>query len=150
MLLVRLLDFSPMGAGRRERGPSMVCLYVRARAIRDSAPMLVIVENVPRFPVVLLLSLLGDLYPVDWFIFGAEDLGAPARRRRLHVVMTLRGKLMLARPLTDLVGVIKRIYPVTCAWESLFCLDGVDDRFSKPVAKRAKRYLQKFRDRAGA
>ena len=129
-----------MGAGRRERGPSMACLYVWARAIRDSAPMLVIVENVPRFPVALLVSLFGDLYSIDWVVLDAKDLGAPARRRRLYVVMTLRGKLMLNRPLVELIDVIKRIYPVTRAWEGLFCLDGADDCFSKPVAKRAKRY----------
>ena len=57
--------------------------------------------------------------------------------------------LQLAQPLTDLVGVIKRIYPVTRTWEILFSLDGVGDCFSKPVAKRAERYLQAFRDRAG-
>ena len=112
-----------------------------ARAIRDSAPMLVIVENVPRFPIALLLLLFGDLYSVDWVILDAKDLGAPARRRRLYdVVMTLRGKLMIKRPLTELVNVIKRIYTVTRAWEGLFCLDGADDCFSKPVARRAKRY----------
>ena len=111
------VDFSPMGAGRRERGPSMACLYVWARGIRDNAPMLVLVENVPRFPVALLLSLFGDLYSVDWVILDAKDIGAPARRRRFYVVMTLRGKLRLTRPLADLVGVIKRVFPVACAWE---------------------------------
>ena len=75
---------------------------------------------------------------------------APARRRRLYVVMTLRGKVRLARPLIDLVGVIKRIYPTGRTWEDLFCLDGVDDCFSASVAKRAKRYLQKFNEKAGA
>ena len=64
--------------------------------------------------------------------------------------MTLRGKLRLIRPLADLVGVIHRVYPVARAWESLFCLNGADDCFSKPVAKRAKRYLQKFRESDGA
>ena len=78
-----------MGAGRRERGPSTACLYVWARAVRDSVPMLVIVENVPRFPVALLLSLFGDLYAIDWVILDAKDMGAPACRRRLYVVMTL-------------------------------------------------------------
>ena len=128
----------------------MACLYVWARAIRDNTPMLVIVENVPRFPVALLMSLFGDLYAVDWVILDAKDIGAPARRRRLYVVMTLRGKLRLTRPLADLVAVIKRVYPVSRAWECLFCLSDADDCFSKPVAKRAKRYLLKFRDRDGA
>ena len=105
-----------MGAGRRELGPSMACLYVWARAVRDSAPMLVIVENVPRVPVALLVSFFGDLYSIDWVILDAKDLGAPARRRRLYVVMTLRGKLMLNRPLIELVNVIKRIYSVTRAF----------------------------------
>ena len=80
--------------------------------------MLVIVENVPRFPVALLLSLFGDLYVVDWIILDAKDLGAPARRRRLYVVMTLRGKLRLVRPLPDLAADIQRIYPATRTWES--------------------------------
>ena len=128
----------------------MVCLYVWARGIRDSVPMLVIVENVPRFPVALLVSLFGDLYSLDWVILDAKDIGAPARRRRLYVVMTLRGKLKLTRPLADLVGIIKRTFTVARTWESLFCLDGIDDCFSKTVAKRAKGYLRKFRDRDGA
>ena len=121
------VDVFPRGAGRPEQGPSMACLYVWAGAIRDSSPMLVIVENVPRFPVALLVSLFGDLYAIDWVILDAKDIGAPARRRRLYVVVTLRGKLRLTRPLADLVDVIKRIYPVTRTWESLFCLGGDDD-----------------------
>ena len=87
---------------------------------------------------------------VDWIILDAKDLGAPALRRRLYVVMTLRGKLRLVCPLADLADVIKRIYPTTGTWESLFSPDGFDDCFSKPVAKRARRYLQKFCDRDGA
>ena len=71
----------------------MACLYVWSRAVRENAPMLLIVENVPRFPVALVKSLFGDLYAIDWIILDAMDLGAPARRRRLYAVMTLRGKL---------------------------------------------------------
>ena len=37
--------FSPMGAGRREEGASMLCLYVWARALREQALMLVIIEK---------------------------------------------------------------------------------------------------------
>ena len=39
------VDLSPMGAGRREGGPSILCLYVWARALREQAPMLAIIES---------------------------------------------------------------------------------------------------------
>ena len=48
------IDFSPMGARRREDGPSMMCLYIWARVLIESRPLVVIIENVPRFPVALL------------------------------------------------------------------------------------------------
>ena len=89
----------------------MLCLYVWAWALREQAPMLVIVENVPRFPMTLLDSLFSDMYALDHVIIDAKDFGAPARRRRLYVVMTLRGKLCLSRPLADLVGFLRTALP---------------------------------------
>ena len=58
------VDVSPMGAGRREAGQSMLVLFVWARAVREAGPMLIVVENVPRFPVNLLDSLFGDMYRI--------------------------------------------------------------------------------------
>ena len=109
-----------VGAGRRERGRSMACLYVWARAVRECAPMFVIVENVPRFPVSLLRSLFEDRYNIDWIIFDAVDLGAPARRRRLYVVVTLREKLARGRPLSELMGVVQLAFPAKRSWEDFF------------------------------
>ena len=143
------VDFSPMGAGRRESGPSMFCFYVWARALREQGPMLVIIENVPRFPIALLLSLFGDIYHIEHVIINATDFGSPARRRRLYAVMTLRGKLCLTRPLASLIAALRVAPPDTLSWESLFCLEGADDGFSIPVAKRARQYIRVFGDRLG-
>ena len=91
--------------------------------------MLVIVENVPRFPVALLQSLFEDLYTLDHIVLDAQDLGSPARRRRLYVVMTLRGKLQLSRPLAEISRWLCDVLPEKRSWEILFCLGGADDGF---------------------
>ena len=78
-LLVLLVVFSPMGAQRREQGPSMLCLYVWARALREAALFLAIIEDVPRFPISLLESLFGDMSAIAWAMLDALDFGAPAR-----------------------------------------------------------------------
>ena len=107
--------------------------------------MLLIAENVPRFPVALLQSLFGDLYCVDHNILDAKDFGSAARRRRLYVVMTLRGKLMLSRPLSEISRWLQYFLPERRSWELLFCLDGIDDGFSKAVRKRSQEYLRVLR-----
>ena len=68
----------------------MACLFTWARALRESAPLVVIAENVPRFPVSLLESLFDDMYDVECVVFDAKDAGSPGRRRRLYAVMCLR------------------------------------------------------------
>ena len=40
------VDFSAMGAGRREKGPTMACFLVWARALLHACPMVIIFENV--------------------------------------------------------------------------------------------------------
>ena len=73
--------------------------------------MLVIFENVPRFPIALLISFLGDLYLVDHIIINAKDFVSPARRRRLYVVMNIRGKLCLSQTLANLVATLRTALP---------------------------------------
>ena len=111
--------------------------------------MLVIIENVPSFPLALLESVFGDMYSLDSLIFDATDFGSPARRRRLYVVMTLRGKLVLGRPLSELMGVLRSIFVARRSWGDLFCLDGADDCFTAAVARRAAGYMRRFGDRNG-
>ena len=79
------VDFSPMGANRRQDGPSMQCFLIWAGAIHDHRPALVIVEHVPRFLVSLLRAVLGDIYDIDCIVLEAASLGSPARRVRFDV-----------------------------------------------------------------
>ena len=127
----------------------MLCHYVWARGLRKQALMLVITENVPRFPIALLKSFFEDLYSIDHIIIDAKDFGSPCRRRRLYVVMTLRGRLCLSQPLAGLVTTLRTALPDKRSWELLFCMSGADDGFSLAVRKRARDYLRVFCDRDG-
>ena len=91
------VDFSPMGAQKREGGPSMRCFFVWARALREQRPYLNIIESVPRFPLSLVLSLFDDLHTVEHCVLEAADTGAPVRRRRLYCVLTLMRVARLSR-----------------------------------------------------
>lgn len=128
----------------------MICLHVWARALRESIPIVVIVENVLRFRVALLRSLFEDLHAIDFIILDAKDCGSPAQRRRLYAVMTLWGKLILSRPLAEVSRFLREVLPERRSWELLFCLDGADDGFSTAVRKRAHEYSRVFCDRASA
>ena len=112
-------------------------------------PLLAIIENVPRFPLGLLSSHLGDLYDVDHTIIDAECLGSPARRKRLYAVLTLRGKTILTKPLEDFSRMVKETFRARLSWDVLFCLDGADDGFSMPVQKRAREYMRVFKNQEG-
>ena len=79
------IDFSPMGIGRKECGPSMPCFLTWARGLREQRPIVAIVENVARFPISLLGSVFGDMYAVDSVLPEAKDFGMAAKRRRLYI-----------------------------------------------------------------
>ena len=49
-----------------------------ARCLRDSRPVMVIVENAPRFPVALLEATFGDLYDVQDVVLDASLMEAGA------------------------------------------------------------------------
>ena len=112
--------------------------------MRLQRPVVLILENVARFPVKLVESLLGDLYAVEWIHLEAADFGAPCKRKRLYCVLTLRRVARLARPLLDLLEVVQHLFPERRSWDSLFCLEGVDDGMSIPVRRRAEGHSKHF------
>ena len=81
--------------------------------------MLVVVENVPRFPPTLLNTVFGDMYDMQWIILDATRFGSPGRRRRLYVVLALRGKLQLNRGLDELSNTIDELFTERRSWEAL-------------------------------
>ena len=89
------------------------------------------------------------MYLLDHVIIDAKDFESPARRRRLYVVMTLRGKLCLSQLLAILVTTLRTALPDKFSWGSLCCLEGADDGFSVPFANRAREYLRHFGDGQG-
>ena len=52
------VDFSAMGLQRRDRGPTMLVFMMWVMGLREQLPMVVLFENVFRFPLNLLESLL--------------------------------------------------------------------------------------------
>ena len=127
----------------------MACLLVWAYGVRLQRPIVLIVENVTRFPVKLLVSLLGDLYALEWVHLEAADFGAACRRKRLYCVLTLRRVAHLSRPLSELLDSLRGLFTERRSWESLFCLDRVDDGMSKPVLDRAAGYAKLFSGASG-
>ena len=81
-------------------------------------------KNAPRFPIAFLVSLFGDMYSIDHIIIDDKDFESPARRRRLYVVMTLRGKLCLSQPLANLVTILRSALPSKRSWDLLFFSGG--------------------------
>ena len=77
------VDYSSMGRQQREQGPTRVIVLLWTRAIRDQRPLVVLFENVTRFPVGLLRSLLGDFYELSYAILDSVCTGGPGHRRRL-------------------------------------------------------------------
>ena len=59
-----------------------------------------------QFKVELLRLLVGYLYDIDALILCASWFGWPVRRRRLYVVMTLKGAVRLRRPLQELMSTL--------------------------------------------
>jgi len=62
-----------------------------ARIIRETAPILVFLENVPGLVTTGYFgTVLGDLadagYNAEWMVLGADDCGAPHRRKRLWIL----------------------------------------------------------------
>jgi DNA (cytosine-5)-methyltransferase 1 len=61
-----------------------------ARIIRQVEPAYVFVENSPALTVRGLDTVLGDLaalgYDAEWDVFGADNIGAPHRRKRIWIV----------------------------------------------------------------
>ena len=87
-------------------GPTMVLFVLGVRGIRDNWSLIVVFENVPRFPITLLESMFGDLYDIDDSVIGASRLGGPCERKRLYCILSLRRHIVISRPLSDLLDYI--------------------------------------------
>ena len=77
-------------------GPwTRILFIVWAPGVRLHRPLIVVFENVARFPLAFLKSLFEDLYEMSHTYLEAADFGSPSRRLRLYAVLTLRGYMSL-------------------------------------------------------
>ena len=91
---------------RREQGPTRILFVVWAQSVRLQRPVVVVFENVARFPISLLEALFDDIYSITSAYLEATDFGSPCSRRRLYAVMCLRRHVTLSRSLADMKCVL--------------------------------------------
>ena len=135
------IDYSSMGRQRRENGPTAIVFLLWTRAVRDQHPLVVVFENVVRFPITMLQLLLGDLYHIDHVVLDAIMTGGPCRRRRLYCVLTLRGSVHLTRPLADLVKILDSCRGVALTGKDL----AIQSQRGNQLSPSARRYLWDYK-----
>lgn len=107
-VLVGCAPCQPFSAHTRRTAPAEDCELVDefARLVREGIPDLVSMENVPGLAkhdsFHDLLRLLNDLeYEVDFDVLNFHQHGVPQRRRRLIMVASRRGPVLLPEPSGD-------------------------------------------------
>ena len=138
------VEFSPMGLQLRERGPTRGLLVVWAKSIREQRPIIVVFENVSKYPVALLVSLFGDIYDISDAVIDACELGAPSRRLRLYCVMCLKRHMRLQRPLCDLVDVLGLVKGDRLSAQDLLFSHGPAVHLSPSASSYKKCYVKTF------
>jgi len=94
-------DISTAGKGAGIGGERSGLWREFARIIREVRPRYVFVENSPALVTRGLGVVLGDLaalgYDAEWGVLGADDVGAPHRRKRIWIVADAEGQQDLGR-----------------------------------------------------
>ena len=86
-------DWSSFGKKQGLLGPTAPVMITWALLIRRHQPALVIQENVPSFPIAILLDLLNGLYRVETLILDPRRLGWPVARKRQYALFTSQSRL---------------------------------------------------------
>ena len=83
-------DISVAGKGVGINGPKSGLWHEMARIVREVRPQFVFVENSPALTGRGLGVVLGDLakagYDAEWCVLGADDVGAPHKRKRIWIL----------------------------------------------------------------
>jgi len=94
-------DISAAGRGAGIEGERSGLWGEFARVVREVAPRFVFVENSPMLTSRGLGRVLGDLaamgYDAEWCVLGADDAGAPHRRKRIWILAHLADSAKLQR-----------------------------------------------------
>ena len=141
-------DFSAMGVGRGINGATMLPFLTWTKMLRTSRPLGIIFENVTRFPLLLLHSLLGDLYEIHQTVLDPTSFGWSIRRKRRYCLLTLRRATQLTRPISDLLGVLG-LDSDPWSGDSLFWQHGEPEALAGSYARNAAGYVQKYGDMHG-
>ena len=90
-------DISPAGKGAGIDGDRSGLWREMVRIIREVGPGRVFVENSPMLVQRGLAVVLGDLaqlgFDARWGVLGADDCGAPHRRKRIWILANATGKM---------------------------------------------------------
>jgi len=113
-------DWSLIGKQQGCLGPTMPVLITWALLIRRHKPLLLLQENVPQFPLALLLDLLHQEYKVDSLLLDPRRLGWPVARARRYAIFSRTNLPGHPLSLTALLPLLDATYQVGDA--SLFAV----------------------------
>ena len=86
------VDYSPAGNQLGIYGMTLPVLLALLKWHRSRKTKLVFLENVPEFPVEILILLMTDLYDVRYFYMKPADAGCEhLSRMRVFIILMLRG-----------------------------------------------------------
>ena len=86
------VDYSPAGNQAGVHGPTFPIILALLKWHRERKTKLVFLENVPEFPIEVVLSLMIDLYEIRHFYMQPADAGCEyLSRMRVFIILMLRG-----------------------------------------------------------
>lgn len=101
-------DISAAGKGAGIEGERSGLWGEMARVVREVRPRLVFVENSPMLTSRGLHRVLGDLaemgYDARWCVLGADDAGAPHKRRRIWILAYTNKERLQGRQSSEVQG----------------------------------------------
>ncbi len=114
-------DFSSLGAMLAKNGPTISFFLVWTQMRYELMEELILLENVPNFPLELLRQLFSFAYDIHSIVLCATQFGKSMRRRRRYTLLVRRAVVELTRPLSATVELFGRERAPSHTWHDFLC-----------------------------
>lgn len=123
------VDWSTLGSKYKWLGDSAITFIFWLREVLRTKNHIVVIENVEHFDCQIVTELVKQSYTVDAFQMDPREFGMPVSRRRLYLVLLLKGTISWLPEVKDNpVGVFKKLFgrPLRLDGSVFYC---APDRF---------------------
>lgn len=140
-------DWSAIGRRKQLQGGTLRAFMGWIVLMHILSPLIIVHENVTQFPLGLLKFLLGSLYNISSSTIAPSHVsGFPVRRDRTYGILTLRSKLALSLPLSDLHNAHMNTHVDRMSGEALYCA-GVPEGHQFTLTQQASGWLRVYSDK---